>query len=173
MELNETIEPAGEDADPPECRFQVHLADEQNRYPVDAARLQQAVQAILQDSSFRSAEVSIAVVDDPSIHKLNRQYLDHDYPTDVLSFPLVEEGDHLEGQLIVSADTAANNATEYGWSAENELLLYVVHGALHLVGYRDKSPTDIEAMRAAEVMYLRRMGVEKSDSCEARREGAQ
>jgi len=172
MELHETIEPAGEDADPPECRFLVHLADEQNRHPIDAARLQEAVQTILQDSSFRSAEVSIAVVDDPSIHELNRQYLNHDYPTDVLSFPLVEEGDHLEGQLIVSADTAATNATEYGWSAENELLLYVVHGTLHLVGYRDKSPADIEAMRAAEREYLRRLGVEIPDSREAEQEDA-
>jgi probable rRNA maturation factor len=92
------------------------------------------------------------------MHELNRRHLDHDYPTDVLSFTLEDDGKHLEGEVVISADTAEVEAAERGWTAAGEQLLYVVHGILHLVGYRDKSPAEIEEMRAAEEMYLRRFG---------------
>ena len=91
------------------------------------------------DSNFDSARLSLAVVDDPTIHELNRRHLNHDWPTDVLSFVLEERDGHLEGEVILSADTAAAAATEVGWPAAAEQLLYVIHGMLHLVGYRDKT----------------------------------
>ncbi|MEN0112135.1 MAG: rRNA maturation RNase YbeY, partial [Planctomycetota bacterium] len=84
----------------------------------------------------------------------------HDYPTDVLSFPLVDEPPHLVGEVIVSADTAITSAAEYGWPAEHELLLYVVHGVLHLAGRRDKTEEESATMRADEARYLRLVGVE-------------
>ena len=106
------------------------------------------------------AAISIAVVDDPTIHELNHKYLDHDWPTDVLSFVLQEDERHLEGEIIISADTAEAAAAEFGWPAAAEQLLYVIHGTLHLVGYRDKTPSEIQAMRAAEAKYLRKFGLE-------------
>ena len=69
-------------------------------------------------------ELSVAVVDDPTIHELNRQFLDHDYPTDVLSFLLERDGDALEGEVVVSADTRGPRRSN-GWPADDELLLYV------------------------------------------------
>ncbi len=92
----------------------------------------------------------MAAVDDRTIHQLNRRYLDHDYPTDVLSFVLEEGPGTVEGEIIVSGDTAAASAPGYGWPAQDELLLYVIHGMLHLVGYDDKSPADAARMRQAE-----------------------
>ena len=64
--------------------------------------------------------------------------MNHDWPTDVLSFVLDDDDGHLEGEVIISADTAAAAAAEVGWPAAAEQLLYVIHGMLHLVGYRDK-----------------------------------
>ena len=61
-----------------------------------------------------AVQVSIAVVDDPTIHELNRRFLQHDYPTDVLSFVLEQQDGRLEGEVIVSTDTAVAQAGEYG-----------------------------------------------------------
>jgi probable rRNA maturation factor len=136
------------------------VANQQSRHAVDESQLVAAARAVLLRSSFRTAAVSLAIVDDPTIHELNRQYLDHDWPTDVLSFVLAEDEGHLEGEVIISADTAAAVAAEIGWLASGEQLLYVVHGMLHLIGYRDKDPTDAVRMRAAESELLREFGFE-------------
>ena len=66
----------------------------------------------------------------------------------------------LEGEIILSADTAASAAAEHGTTAAAEQLLYVIHGTLHLVGYGDKSPEEADAMRAAEARYLQQFGME-------------
>ena len=71
--------------------------------------------------------------------------LNHDWPTDVLSFVLEDDDGHLEGEVIISADTAAAAAAELGWPPAAEQLLYVIHGMLHLVGYRDKTPDEAAA----------------------------
>jgi probable rRNA maturation factor len=143
-------------------RFQIALTNEQSRHPVDESQLTDAATAVLQDSDFASANISLAVVDDDTMRELNRRHLDHDYPTDVLSFMLEDDGDHLEGEVILSADTAASVAHELGHSPAHEQLLYVVHGMLHLLGYDDHSEADGEEMRAAEERYLQRVGVQLS-----------
>ena len=148
------------DGEPPEPLLRVQIADEQSALVVDPSQLQLAVRRVLGGSSYDSGLISIAVVDDPTIHEINRQYLEHDYPTDVLSFVLEDREPYLEGELVVSTETAVRNAAEYGWSAESELLLYVIHGALHLIGFRDKGADEIVAMRAAEVKYLCELGIE-------------
>lgn len=134
--------------------FQISITNEQQALPIDEARLREAVAEVLRQAGAARASVSVAVVDDPMIHALNRQYLDHDYPTDVLSFPLGDDAAHIDGEIVVSADTAMSQATEYGWPAADELLLYVIHGALHLVGYDDKSDEAAQAMREAERRVL-------------------
>jgi probable rRNA maturation factor len=142
-------------------QFAVLLANRQSRHAVNETELIAAAQSVLNESHFSSGNVSVAVVDDETIHELNRHYLNHDWPTDVLSFVLDGEHGHLEGEVIISADTAATSAAEIGWSAAAEQLLYVIHGMLHLVGCRDKTAADKKAMRAAEVRYLRQFGLEE------------
>jgi probable rRNA maturation factor len=141
-------------------RYQIALVNQQSRHPVNESQLVEAATAVLEDSDFSSAAISLAVVDDETIHDLNRRHLEHDWPTDVLSFVLEDEGDHLEGEVILSADTAASAAEELGHSPAEEQLLYVIHGLLHLVGYDDKSDTDAQEMRVAEAHYLQIFGVE-------------
>ena len=126
---------------------------------VDAERLVTIARSILVDHGIVRAQVSIAVVDDPTIHVLNRRYLAHDYPTDVLSFVLERSDDWLEGEIVVSADTARTAAREYGWEPADELLLYVVHGVLHLVGMDDQSEEARAAMADVESRYLRQCGL--------------
>jgi probable rRNA maturation factor len=136
-------------------QFEVSLANEQASHAVNEPQLIAAAQAVLDDSDFQSASLSIAIVDDATMQALNRQYLNHDYPTDVLSFALEDDGQHLEGEIIVSADTAASAAAEHGTTAASEQLLYVIHGTLHLIGYGDKLPEEADAMCAAEARFLK------------------
>jgi probable rRNA maturation factor len=147
-------------ADSTESRFELSLTNDQAAHAVDAKRLVSAARRVLVDSKFKSAMVSIAVVDDPTIHGLNRQFLNHDYPTDVLSFVLDASETHLKGEVVLSADTAASVAATGGWKAADEQLLYVIHGVLHLVGLDDQSSDTARQMRAAERYYLHEFGVE-------------
>ena len=108
-------------------KLQIEIADEQTR-PIDGDKLISTVTLILVDYGIQEAEISIAIVDDPTIRDLNSTYLGHDYETDVISFPLEQDLDrrYLSGQLVVSADTAAAVATDSNRLIEDELLLYVV-----------------------------------------------
>ena len=135
------------------------INNDQALLAVDEERLRQEVENVLLAGGIATAEVSVAIVDDPTIHRLNAQYLDHDYPTDVLSFLLERSGDRLEGEVIASADTAIRNAQQYGWSPADELLLYVIHGSLHLIGYDDSTDELQDAMRSAETEQLARFGL--------------
>lgn len=138
----------------------IELSNQQDAHPVDEARLISAVRQVLQGEGIRSGTISLAVVDDPTMHALNLRFLQHDEPTDVLSFVLEQRGDALEGEVILSADTAATTCQRFGWTCDDELLLYAVHGALHLVGYDDHCPDDQQQMRQRERHYLAAWGLE-------------
>lgn len=138
-------------------------------FPLDEARLKKAARAVLKDAGFENGEISIAIVDDAEMHALNRKYLDHDYPTDVLSFVLDEEDGRLDGEIILSSDYASREAEIYKWKAEDEILLYVIHGSLHLVGHDDQDAASKKLMREQERKHLLSFGLvpsydEKDDS---------
>lgn len=137
----------------------VAINNQQTAYTVDRARLKEGVRRVLAGEGIATAVISLAVVDDPTMHRLNRQYLEHDYPTDVLSFLLEEDDDRLEGEIIISADYAAREAEHFGWSPQDEMLLYVIHGTLHLAGYDDLEPDLKAEMRAKEREYLATFGL--------------
>ncbi len=128
----------------------IEVSNRQQSLVFDSQPLVRAAEAILRDADVVDGELSIAVLDDPAIHELNRQYLAHDYPTDVLSFVLERDGPRLDGEVIVSAETATRAAAQCGWAPTDELLLYVIHGTLHLVGHDDDAAPQRAAMREAE-----------------------
>ena len=114
---------------------------------------------IFTDFGYEQSELSIALVDDVEIRKLNKQYLNHDYATDVISFAIDVSDFSIVGQLIISTETAKRSAEEIGASMQHELMLYVIHGTLHLVGLDDTDNVSAEKMRAAEADYLGRFGI--------------
>lgn len=152
--------------------IQVEIANEQSKHACDADLIQQAVRVVLCGESVDSANVSVAIVDDAAIHALNRKYLQHDYPTDVLSFLLSAANEPLEGEVVVSADTAATQASQYAWEMMDELLLYVIHGTLHLVGYDDASEPERATMRSKERNYLAALGRRPIEEAPASPSGA-
>jgi len=135
--------------------FAITIADRQSSIGIDAERLESAVALVCSDRGFIQGAISLAIVDDPTIRDLNRRFLNHDYATDCLSFVLECREGFLEGEIVVSSDTAIRRAPEYGLSAAEELLLYVIHAALHLTGYDDTTPAAAAEMRAREEHYLR------------------
>src|SRR3954447_23974387 len=112
--------------------FTIEINNQQDRLAIDDGRLSRAVEMVLAGEGVEAAMINVAIVDDATIHDLNWRFLEHDEPTVVLSFLLDEEAGRLEGDIIASADTAARTAAQLQWPAADELLLYVVHGALHL-----------------------------------------
>lgn len=133
----------------------ITITNRQKLLPIDRRRIRRAVVAILRDAGRPKADVSIAVVDDATIAQLHGEFLDDPTPTDVLSFVLDDTPESFEGEVVVSAETAASSAPRYGNTPEDELLLYVIHGALHLVGYDDTTPRDRAVMRKHEKKYLK------------------
>ncbi|MDO5565409.1 MAG: rRNA maturation RNase YbeY [Planctomycetia bacterium] len=133
----------------------IDIVNRQDRLPVESERIEIVLKQILLDAGYQSGRMEVVLVDDPTIHELNVQYLGHDYATDVLSFEMDrdEEAAMLEGNVIVSTDTAADRAAEFKTTPTEELFLYIVHGTLHLVGYDDHTPEDAPAMRDAEKKY--------------------
>ena len=118
--------------------------------------MREIVRAVLREEGVSEAEISLAFVDNPAIHQLNKRYLGHDEPTDVLSFPMSDPGSkRLTGELVIGAELAQIEAESRGHDVQAELALYVIHGLLHLCGYDDKSSSDAEEMRERERYYLR------------------
>ena len=138
----------------------ISIATPREVVAVDRARMREVARAVLSGENVAEYEISLAFVDNPTIHRLNKQYLDHDEPTDVLSFPLSDpSAKKLAGELILGVEVAREQAVQRGHDAQAELALYVIHGLLHLCGYDDKSPAAAHQMRARERHYLSLLGL--------------
>jgi probable rRNA maturation factor len=138
----------------------ISIASPQEAVPIDRGFIRRLARAVLEGEGVADAEVSIAFVDDATIHQLNRRYLQHDEPTDVLSFPMSDPGARrLEGQLVVGAEVAAAQAAARGHDVQAELALYVIHGLLHLCGHDDRTADAAAAMRLRERHYLGELGL--------------
>jgi probable rRNA maturation factor len=143
-----------------ETMISIEIANQQEVMDVDEERLREAVAAILREERIKNAEISLALVDDRAMRELNKKYLRHDYATDVLSFVLQRSPQRLEGQVVAGAETAVAQSRRYGWQPDDELLLYVIHGVLHLLGLDDAAPQEREEMRRREASCLGRFGLQ-------------
>ena len=157
--------------------YTIDITEDRASPIVDHQFLDRVIRRVLQEQRVDVATISLALVGDAEIHVLNRNFLGHDCPTDVISFRLNEpvqanqpigvRSDEIgaadsfllsfpdsivaiDGELIVSTETAIREAMAQGWSLEAELVLYVVHGLLHLCGYDDLTDEARPAMRSRE-----------------------
>ncbi|MHC4470030.1 MAG: rRNA maturation RNase YbeY [Planctomycetota bacterium] len=133
----------------------VSIANEQEALPLSADRLRREAEEVAKRAGF-GGELSVAIVTDEAIRKLNREFLEHDYATDVLAFPIDEE----EGEVVVSAERALEEAAERGVDPLSELMLYVTHGILHLAGWDDGEPEEARRMHEEALGLLEALGYE-------------
>ena len=130
------------------------------RVPVNKAKMRKIVHTVLKAEDIVEWEISLVFVDNPTIQRLNTLYLNHDEPTDVLSFPLSEPGSKkLVGELVIGAEVAQAESAARGHDLHAELSLYVIHGLLHLCAYDDRSIAAIKRIRKRERHYLKTLGL--------------
>jgi len=103
--------------------------------PVEAARVEAAVRHVLRAEGVASAEVSVALVSDAEIASLNQEYLQHEGPTDVISFALHDPGESPLGDVYVGVEQAIRQASEFGATPADEVLRLAIHGTLHVLGW--------------------------------------
>lgn len=107
------------------------------------------IKAVAASYGRKVGEVGYLFVNDEKILEVNREYLNHDYYTDIITFDY-DEDDTISGDLVISLDTVRSNAELFGKTYEEELYRVIIHGILHLCGINDKGPGEREMMEAAE-----------------------
>ena len=137
--------------------------------------IRRACNAVLEYEHFdRPAEISVTFVDNNRIHELNREYRGKDSATDVLSFPLGENGEYdidedngckLLGDIVISMERAMEQAELYGHSLQREVAYLTVHSMLHLLGYdHETSPLEARKMREKEEQVLGELGISREET---------
>jgi len=107
-------------------------------------------------SELTSADLTYIFCDDDYLLEINQQFLNHDTLTDIITFDLSEDEKHLQGEIYISVDRIRENAEKFGEPYEKELHRVIFHGALHLCGFKDKTPADKKEMRQQEDVCLNR-----------------
>lgn len=118
--------------------------------------IQEIIRRVLKNERRRQADLGVVFIDDRRMRSLNAAYLKHNFPTDVLSFPLSSPHARLlEGEIYVNLDQARRQAREFSVTFANEVHRLVIHGTLHLLGYDDRTTTTRLRMTRKEDLYLK------------------
>ena len=117
--------------------------------------LKEFVASLFKKEKTRLNSLSYIYCSDKYLLNINKQFLKHDFYTDIVTFNLAERSKPVSGEIYISIDRVRDNAINFDVSFNKELHRVIFHGALHLCGYRDKSPADQRLMRRMEDQYLR------------------
>lgn len=107
------------------------------------------IKSVAEGYGFKVGELGYMFCSDQRLLEINKEYLGHDYFTDIITFDYVE-GNVINGDIAISVDTVAKNAKEYGVTFEQELMRVMIHGVLHLTGQGDKSEEEFAEMKRKE-----------------------
>ncbi len=107
------------------------------------------IKSVAEGYDCKIGEIAYIFCSDTRILEVNKQYLGHDYFTDIITFDY-SEGKRISGDIFISLDTVANNAKEYGVTFDNELMRVMIHGVLHLTGQGDKTDKEFREMKDKE-----------------------
>ncbi len=141
--------------------MEILIEDRQNRYRIAQKRIKKKAKTILNALESPDGELSILIVDDPEIAKLNKTYLGRSGPTNVIAFPMQEGAfgeinPNLLGDVVISLDTAAREAREDSISVESRFDQLLIHGILHLFGFdHEKTSEQTEEMTIKEEQLLK------------------
>jgi len=113
----------------------------------------QRIKTLIETENKKAGDINYIFCSDSYLLTINKEYLNHDYYTDVITFDYVN-GDTISGDIFISVDRIKENADTYHINFNNELSRVMYHGVLHLCGYKDKTPEEEKVMRAKENYYL-------------------
>ncbi|HIM83004.1 MAG TPA: rRNA maturation RNase YbeY, partial [Candidatus Marinimicrobia bacterium] len=125
---------------------------------VNSSAVEKLIQTILEDSNISNAEINLVFGTDEMLRELKLEYFDEDVFTDVIAFRL-DDGKQLEGEIYISPQMAAENAKTYGVSFSNELDRLLIHGTLHLLGWKDDTAEQKKVMSREENRFLTEINV--------------
>lgn len=111
--------------------------------------IKQWIKTVVENKGKKLGDISYILCDDDYLLEVNRQYLKHDYYTDIITFDYTEN-DRIGGDLFISIDRVKDNATALQVPEHEELMRVMIHGVLHLLGLKDKSEEEVKQMRKAE-----------------------
>jgi probable rRNA maturation factor len=117
-------------------------------------RLKKFLISIIKKEGKKLAELQYIFCSDDYLLAINRQYLGHDYYTDIITFELSEKGQPINAEIYISVDRVRDNARQFNSTLKDELQRVIIHGILHLCGYKDKTARDQAQMRKKEAQYL-------------------
>ncbi|HLZ87602.1 MAG TPA: rRNA maturation RNase YbeY [Puia sp.] len=120
----------------------------------DRTRLKRFIVSLFKKEKTPLKEIQYIFCSDPYILEINRQFLHHDYYTDIITFDLSEENHPINAEIYISVDRVRENAGQFASSVKTELQRVILHGALHLCGYGDKTTSEEKEMRKMEEKYL-------------------
>ncbi|ACF11195.1 protein of unknown function UPF0054 [Chlorobaculum parvum NCIB 8327] len=123
---------------------------------IDEALLAEAIQLVIGEEGGKVGSIEAIYCGNKMIRRINRDFLNHDYATDTITFGY-NEGGEVEGEFYISLDVIESNARRFGVMFEDELLRVTIHSALHLMGYDDETPELRIAMSRREDLYLDRI----------------
>jgi probable rRNA maturation factor len=135
----------------------VEIANLQKHYEINKSKIRKVVKVVL-NKEVKSAKLSIAFVDNEEIKRLNERFLGSNEVTDVIAFPLNNKEDILSGEIVISVETAVEVANRKKSNVEGEIILYLVHGILHLLGYNDNNKKNATIMHEKESGILAFLG---------------
>lgn len=115
----------------------------------DRLKIKRWIKQLVENAGFRLGSVSYIFCSDEKILEVNKQYLNHDFYTDIITFDYVEK-DIINGDIFISTDRVRENAQEFNVAFEEELHRVIIHGILHLLGQQDHSPKEEKQMRKKE-----------------------
>ncbi|HMG83933.1 MAG TPA: rRNA maturation RNase YbeY [Ferruginibacter sp.] len=121
----------------------------------DRTRLKTFIQSIFKREKRSASSLTYVFCSDEYLLDINKQFLQHDYYTDIITFDLSANKAITEGEIYISIDRVRDNAKQLGISIKSELHRVIFHGVLHLCGYKDKTPKDEKIMRSVEEKYLK------------------
>jgi rRNA maturation RNase YbeY len=122
--------------------------------PKNKGKLRLWLTAVIKAEKKNPWYINFIFCSDEYLLELNRNYLDHNTLTDIITFPYMDEKENISGDIYISIPRVVENAEHYGQDTEDELYRVMVHGILHLLGYKDKSVIEKTEMTAKENFYL-------------------
>lgn len=120
----------------------------------ERSRLKQFILSVFRKEGKKTGGLNYVFCSDEFLLQINREYLQHDYYTDIITFDLSDPGGPVRGEIYISVDRVRENAKDLGTTLRKELLRVIFHGALHLCGYKDKTRQEQARMRDLEEKYL-------------------
>lgn len=122
--------------------------------PTLVPQIRKGIRSIFYDHQIAFTSISIVTMNDESLLEINKNFLSHDYYTDIITFSYEEDDSPVEGELLISIDRVKENALDLRVEYLHELLRVIFHGILHLVGYNDVTVNEKEEMRTKETYYI-------------------